>query len=52
MTNRKDKPKKPRKRRRTQPYLEMEDGNQLLPGGIRRHRAGGGYRIVKKVLPR
>lgn len=44
------KPKK--KRRKIVAYNDGEDGTQMLIGGYRRTRAGGGWRVLKKRLPR
>jgi len=46
------KPRKKRKRRRAESYMWDNDGEQMLVGGYRRTRAGGGWRVLKKRLPR
>lgn len=53
MTDR--KPKKPRKKPRKRPgwgVVAVGQDEQELAGGHRRTRAGGGWRVLKKPLPR
>jgi len=45
-------PKKKKKRRRAESFIWDNDGEQMMAGGYRRTRAGGGWRVLKKRLPR
>lgn len=50
MSEKKKRKRKPSRRRLV--IREDGDGTQELLGGYRRARAGGGYRVLKKRLPR